>query len=130
MWGVFFEDINFGADGGLYAELVKNRSFEFPDHLMGWSALRNSGSRGSVSICDETAFDTANPHYVRIAADSDSGIGIANEGFRGMGIRKGETYRLSTESFRCSSFQEFLHHLRRPGCTLALRRKRRRNGSS
>ena len=37
MYGVFFEDINFGADGGLYAELVKNRSFEFaPDHYMGW----------------------------------------------------------------------------------------------
>ena len=36
MWGIFFEDINFGADGGLYAELVKNRSFEFPDPLMGW----------------------------------------------------------------------------------------------
>ena len=37
MWGVFFEDINFGADGGLYAEMVKNRSFEFPEPLMGWS---------------------------------------------------------------------------------------------
>jgi hypothetical protein len=36
MWGVFFEDINFGADGGLYAELVKNRSFEFPTAMMGW----------------------------------------------------------------------------------------------
>ena len=35
MWGIFFEDINFGADGGLYAELVKNRGFEFPDPLMG-----------------------------------------------------------------------------------------------
>lgn len=76
MWGVFFEDINFGADGGLYAELVKNRSFEFPDHLMGWSTLRNSGSRGSVSVCDDTPFDAANPHYVWIAADSDLGIGI------------------------------------------------------
>src|SRR5688572_20593758 len=36
MWGVFFEDINFGADGGLYAELIKNRSFEFSQPLMGW----------------------------------------------------------------------------------------------
>ena len=36
MYGLFFEDINYAADGGLYAELVKNRSFEFPQHLMGW----------------------------------------------------------------------------------------------
>lgn len=35
MYGLFFEDINYAADGGLYAELVKNRSFEFPQHLMG-----------------------------------------------------------------------------------------------
>lgn len=36
MYGLFFEDINYAADGGLYAELVKNRSFEFPQNLMGW----------------------------------------------------------------------------------------------
>ena len=36
MYGIFFEDINFGADGGLYAELVKNRSFEFPSHNLSW----------------------------------------------------------------------------------------------
>ena len=42
MYGIFFEDINYAADGGLYAELVKNRSFEFtPDHLMGWQAFGN-----------------------------------------------------------------------------------------
>lgn len=48
MYGIFFEDINYAADGGLYAEMVKNRSFEFPQHLMGWRAygnfeLRNDG---------------------------------------------------------------------------------------
>src|SRR6188472_1477487 len=37
MWGIFFEDINLGADGGIYAELVKNRSFEFTKPLMGWT---------------------------------------------------------------------------------------------
>ncbi|HPL06891.1 MAG TPA: alpha-L-arabinofuranosidase, partial [Bacteroidales bacterium] len=39
MYGIFFEDINFGADGGLYAELIKNRSFEFPQNLMGWKTF-------------------------------------------------------------------------------------------
>ena len=38
MYGIFIEDINFAADGGLYAELVKNRSFEFPNNrLQGWN---------------------------------------------------------------------------------------------
>ena len=40
MYGIFFEDINFGADGGLYSEMVKNRSFEFPEPMMGWSKLQ------------------------------------------------------------------------------------------
>lgn len=41
MYGLFFEDINYAADGGLYAELVKNRSFEFPQNLMGWKTFGN-----------------------------------------------------------------------------------------
>ena len=41
MYGIFFEDINFGADGGLYAEMVENRSFEFPQRLMGWNTFGN-----------------------------------------------------------------------------------------
>ena len=48
MYGIFFEDINYAADGGLYAELVKNRSFEFPNPFTGWDisgqvSLRNDG---------------------------------------------------------------------------------------
>src|SRR6185503_10519866 len=39
LFGLFFEDINFGADGGLYPERVKNRSFEFPNPMMGWTAV-------------------------------------------------------------------------------------------
>ncbi|EJW93349.1 alpha-L-arabinofuranosidase A, partial [gut metagenome] len=47
MYGLFFEDINYAADGGLYAELVKNRSFEFPQHLMGWDSF------GKVSVRED-----------------------------------------------------------------------------
>lgn len=51
MYGIFFEDINFGADGGLYAEMVENRNFEFPQHLMGWNTF------GKVAVNDyEPAF--------------------------------------------------------------------------
>ncbi|MCW3109118.1 MAG: alpha-L-arabinofuranosidase, partial [Segetibacter sp.] len=48
MYGIFFEDINFGADGGLYAELVKNRSFEFYNPLMGWREVKEQGSSGKL----------------------------------------------------------------------------------
>src|ERR1035437_3372102 len=61
MYGIFFEDINYGADGGLYAELIKNRSFEFPQSLLGWTTF------GKVEVrTDDPAFPN-NPHYVRLS---------------------------------------------------------------
>src|SRR5450432_4697725 len=62
MWGVFFEDINFGADGGLYAELVKNRGVEFPEPLLGWAKLSPSLAKGELSVRDDGSFDSNNPH--------------------------------------------------------------------
>nr|WP_320058965.1 alpha-L-arabinofuranosidase C-terminal domain-containing protein [uncultured Bacteroides sp.] len=90
MYGLFFEDINYAADGGLYAELVKNRSFEFPQNLMGWKTF------GKVALKDDGPFER-NPHYVRL---SDPGhehkhTGLDNEGFFGIGVRNGEEYRFS-----------------------------------
>ncbi len=95
MWGIFFEDINFGGDGGLYAELVKNRSFEFPDPLMGWIELSPSLAKGELSIRDNDPINAANPHYLRIESQGGAPFGISNEGFRGMGFHEGETYDFS-----------------------------------
>lgn len=97
MWGIFFEDINFGADGGLYAELVKNRGFEFPDPMMGWSKLSPSKARGLISIRDENPFNAANPHYLRLESEGTDLFGVANEGFRGMGVHQGEAYDFSMQ---------------------------------
>lgn len=90
MYGLFFEDINYAADGGLYAELVKNRSFEFPQHLMGWKAF------GKVSVQDDGPFDK-NPHYVRLAyaGHPHKHTGLDNEGFFGIGVKQGAEYRFS-----------------------------------
>ena len=91
MYGIFFEDINFAADGGLYAELVKNRSFEFPqDALQGWKAF------GRVEVRDDGPFDR-NPHYVRLyePGHRHKWTGLDNEGFFGIGLKEGETYRFS-----------------------------------
>ena len=97
MWGVFFEDINFGADGGIYAEMVKNRGFEFPEPLMGWTKLNPPHARGELSVRDAEPFSTKNPHYIRLATTTASPFGIANEGFRGMGVRQGEAYDFSAQ---------------------------------
>src|SRR3954451_7008010 len=67
MWGIFFEDMNFGADGGLYAELVKNRSFEFPDPLMGWRPIPRNAAAGSLAILDRDPAQAANPHYLHLS---------------------------------------------------------------
>ena len=90
MYGLFFEDINYAADGGLYAELVKNRSFEFPQHLMGWKTY------GKVSLMNDGPFER-NPHYVRLSnpGHAHKHTGLDNEGFFGIGVKKGEEYRFS-----------------------------------
>ncbi|HET7537134.1 MAG TPA: hypothetical protein VFJ90_11800, partial [Candidatus Didemnitutus sp.] len=76
MWGVFFEDINFGADGGLYSELVKNRGFEFPEPLMGWNQLSPSLAKGELSVRDDAPFSADNPHYVRIRSEGTAPFGL------------------------------------------------------
>lgn len=90
MYGLFFEDINYGADGGLYAELVKNRSFDFPQNLMGWTTF------GKVALQNDGPFER-NPHYVRLAdpGHEHKRTGIENEGFFGIGVKEGEDYRFS-----------------------------------
>lgn len=90
MYGAFFEDINYAADGGLYAELVKNRSFEFPQTLMGWQAF------GNVSIGTDGPFPRC-PHYVtlRDAGHHDRHTGLTNEGYFGIGITRGAEYRFT-----------------------------------
>ena len=88
MYGIFFEDINFGADGGLYAEMVENRSFEFPQRLMGWNTF------GNVTLNDvKPAFDR-NPHYVTLesAGAREKQTGLENRGFFGMGLKKDMKY--------------------------------------
>ena len=66
--GVFFEDINFAADGGIYPERVKNRSFEFPDPLMGWRRAMVETSAGRFAIQTENPPSAANQHYLRITS--------------------------------------------------------------
>ncbi|HXK99918.1 MAG TPA: carbohydrate binding domain-containing protein, partial [Dysgonamonadaceae bacterium] len=90
MYGLFFEDINYAADGGLYAELVKNRSFEFPDRFMGWKPF------GRISVRNDGPFEK-NPHYVRLeyAGHPHKHTGLDNGGYFGIGVKQREEYRFS-----------------------------------
>ena len=98
MWGVFFEDINFGADGGLYAELIKNRSFEFPDAMMGWSVIVSGKPTAIAEIHEQNPLSAANPHYLRIKVYGGfPGGGVTNEGFRGIGVKEGDDYIFSAQ---------------------------------
>jgi alpha-L-arabinofuranosidase len=109
MIGVFFEDINFGADGGLYAELVKNRSFEFNRPLMGWTLERKTPVEGTFLVISGEKERPANPRFLRINTTSvkRGALGITNEGFRGMGFKKELKYDFS-----------FLYRQETPGLTL------------
>ena len=91
MYGIFFEDINYAADGGLYGELVKNRSFEFPNHFMGWSTF------GKVEMRREDPAFQKNPRYARLlpSGHSDKFTGVEKEGFFGIGYEKGAEYKFS-----------------------------------
>jgi alpha-L-arabinofuranosidase len=100
MFGIFFEDINFAADGGLYPELVKNRSFEFQEPLTGWHEVLGFSSKGldtpkgEMGVHTEEPLNPSNPHYLRVRV-SEPGYSFYNTGFRGIGVESGAEYRFS-----------------------------------
>lgn len=102
MYGIFFEDINFAADGGLYAELIKNRSFEFTLPLTGW--LQPNSDRHSLNLASgmgtiiKSEDNPADRNFLRVEVNNDAGYQLINEGFRGMGIQAGALYDLSFEA--------------------------------
>jgi len=96
MWGIFFEDINFGADGGIYAEMIKNRSFEFAKPRTGWQVNLTSSDSSHFVIQNRGSLNQDNPRYVRISIkDGTRKNFISNSGFRGMGIKQNNKYNFS-----------------------------------
>jgi Carbohydrate binding domain. len=91
MYGIFLEDINFAADGGLYAEKICNRSFEYDNPLQGWKTF------GKVEVLDEGGPFDRNPHYVRLKYPGHPVVkcGLENSGWFGIGLEAGAQYRVS-----------------------------------
>ncbi len=124
LWGLFYEDINHAADGGLYAEQVKNRVFEdgslapgcriegdelvsptgwkmplrdCADPLTGWAVVAEGGAEAELALDDATPFDIASPHNGRLTVTkaSPGRAGLANTGYWGIRARKDAAYTLS-----------------------------------
>lgn len=96
LYGLFFEDINFAADGGLHAEQVRNRSFEFEEGLFGWSRVEAQADRIEMKIQDENPLNHNNPHYLSLTIKEGKGqAGIKNTGYWGIPINKGKNYLFS-----------------------------------
>lgn len=109
LYGLFFEDINFGADGGLYAELVQNRSFEYfavPDGggqngqayqpLSAWEKIECGGSVCELAVENARPLNANNPNYLEIRIAKNGGAaGVGNSGFDGIRIDAGARYDIS-----------------------------------
>lgn len=99
LFGIFFEDINYSADGGLYAELIQNRSFEYtsadnPDwnFFTGWELIQD-GDTCLVGLADASPIHPNNPHYLVLNVVTRSGeVGIRNAGYDGIVLKAGESY--------------------------------------
>ena len=108
--GIFFEDINYAADGGLYAELVQNRDFEYRhserSHDKNWGpeyAWKASGEDINFEVIDENPLSNNNPHYARLNIsrnidESDKQSGLYNYGYDGITLKKDESYQFSMKA--------------------------------
>jgi alpha-L-arabinofuranosidase len=127
LYGIFYEDINHAADGGLYAELVRNRSFEDalpPEHctikdgklctpagwsmdykidspIPGWSLLRGVESDGDMALDESKRLNDAQRAALKVTAKTASGrLGVANSGYWGIALKQGAGYNFSL--FACA----------------------------
>lgn len=111
LFGLFFEDINYSADGGLYAEQVQNRSFEYNpterrewNPFSYWEYISPGFSYGRISVETSDPVHPNNPHYLVLDVEhvghetkfvGESGVGLKNSGFDGIVVKAGEKYNFS-----------------------------------
>ncbi|WP_442485250.1 alpha-L-arabinofuranosidase C-terminal domain-containing protein [Aeoliella sp. SH292] len=112
LYGLFFEDINYGADGGLYAELVQNRSFEYYPvdgwaqnsrqlhPLFAWSKVEREGGKAELAVKTDEPLNKKNTKYLELKLAGDGQAGVRNEGFGGIVVEKGAKYDFSVYAKR------------------------------
>lgn len=116
LYGLFFEDINYSADGGIYAELIQNRSFEFypvdgwADNsrklkpLTAWSKVEQDGGKVKLQVEDAQPLNENNTKYLRVSSTGKGRVGIANSGFDGIVLKQGAKYDFSVYARRDQDF--------------------------
>ena len=133
MIGLFFEDINFAADGGLYAEMIENRSFEakegfgtpgnfysVDDNGYAWEPYAADGQdKPRMQYIMGTPLSEANPHYLRFTA-TEAGQGFSNKAYDGIRLHKGMKYNVSFYA-RCVDYagSDFVISVNKDGKTYA-----------
>lgn len=104
LFGIFFEDLSYAADGGLYAELVQNRSFEYSpadnrewNSMTAWKYQTDGFGYGTISVETANPIHQNNPHYILldIQEAGQKGVGLENGGFDGIPVRAGKSYNFS-----------------------------------
>jgi alpha-L-arabinofuranosidase len=116
LWGIFFEDINWAADGGLYGELVQNRSFEYIDVFgsgftptTAWSLVQRGGAAASMAVSTQNPINSVNNHFISLnITKSGTGAGISNSGYSGIPVKKDEKYIFSIWARRNSGLIDSL----------------------
>lgn len=101
--GIFYEDLNYAADGGLYAELIQNRSFEYsPTENASWGPysfwdlVEEGGGKGHLGLSNMRPVHANNPNYLLLnVTTAGSGVGVANEGFDQIPVTAGKSYKMS-----------------------------------
>ncbi len=97
LYGIFFEEINHAGDGGLYAELVRNRGCEDAETPQAWSLVEGGSRQGQMSLVADQPLNDKTPHSLRleIGQAGEGRVGVANEGYWGIAVTKGAEYELS-----------------------------------
>jgi alpha-L-arabinofuranosidase len=119
LYGVFYEDINYAADGGLYAELVQNRSFEYyvvprkanamghMTPLCAWQLVTRGGGEATLAVEKKTPLNDKNTHYAKLTIKKPGqGVGLRNTGYGGIYVKKGEAYDVSLYAQRTASHNQ------------------------
>ena len=114
LYGLFYEDINYAADGGLYAELVENRSFEYYPlggqggrlhPLFAWSKVEQDGAAIELAVVNDSPLNDKNTKYLEITVKSDGLFGVRNTGFGGINIKQGDSYDFSVYARRTEDIE-------------------------
>jgi alpha-L-arabinofuranosidase len=114
LYGIFFEEINRAGDGGLYAEMIQNRSFEDAAAPIGWTLLKGSGDEAEMAINTSGPLNANNPTSLKITIKKAAGrVGICNEGFKGVRYGRNDSpqalyarFQAAVRSQTCGLFVE------------------------